>query len=132
MATINDGELYVMIRGASEDQLRRGLAAARASFQDSGVSPADAFAALADREAMFNGADRPMTEENILRVAAFDTAAEAAMTAAGVGPDALTDFASYADVRAFYDDDEEMPNGPHYEIAVVGSDASADTYPGLL
>lgn len=117
MATINDGELYVMVEGASEEQLRRGLAAALASFTASSVAPADALAALDEREAMIGGAEGPgITAENIRLVDAFDKAATAAMEAIGVRPGTLTSFGSFADWLQFYDGEDELPNGPHYTL----------------
>jgi len=47
MARIEDGELYLEIKGATEDQLRSGVAAARRSFEEAGVDMAAAFAATA-------------------------------------------------------------------------------------
>lgn len=122
MATINDGELYLMVEGASEDDMRRGLMAARAVFEERDVTVADALAAVEDREAMFNNPNPPrMTDEHVRRVEVFDKAAQAAIDAVGVEPGTLTDFGSYAELLAFYEDDEledeELPHGPHYSFA---------------
>ena len=123
MATINDGELYLMVKGASEDDIRRGLMAARAVFEESGVTVADALAALEDREAMFgNPNPPPLTDEHVRRVEVFDKAAQAAIDAVGIEPGTVTDFGSYAEHLAFYEDDEdfedeELPDGPHYSFA---------------
>lgn len=50
MATIDDGELYLEIEGASEDQLQRGLRAARHVLANAECSIEDAFQAYFDRE----------------------------------------------------------------------------------
>jgi hypothetical protein len=50
MATISDGELFLKIDGASDDRLRGGLEALRASLEASGVSVADALLALRQQE----------------------------------------------------------------------------------
>ena len=114
MASIDDGELYLAVEGASEDQLRRGLAAARASLEQSGVSIDNAFIALAEREASIDfDVPPPDTERYLRNSCALDTAVTAALIGCDVDHSRLVDFSQYLELLDY---GVQPACGPHYQI----------------
>src|SRR6185312_13041036 len=65
MARVDDGLLYLEAEGVAEDQLRRGLSAARQHIARSGVCIEDAMEAAAkwDREIAWEKGEAALTEE---------------------------------------------------------------------
>ena len=115
MASINDGELYLGVKDASEDQLRRGITAARASFEQSGVPIGDAFLAAQEREMRLELAvSPPVTEAHQRAVAAFNAALSAAIAASDADRCTFLEFSEYLEL---VDYDAAPDSGPHYELA---------------
>jgi len=113
MASIDDGEIFLMIEDASAADLRRGITAARASFETSGVSPAEAFIAAHEREMLFDLENPPPVGANHNRhFQAFEDAIEAAIVASGVSNDTPMELGLYTDLQRYGVDLAE----PHYEL----------------
>lgn len=112
MATINDSELFLNIDGASEDRLRRGLAALRASLDANGVSIADAFDALRRQEMLWEPKTAEESESYLRDIKAMDLAFRAIFEASNTPLGTLIDFGILADRD---EDDEELP-APHYRM----------------
>jgi len=88
MARIEDGELSLEIEGATADQLRSAVAAARRSFEEAGIDMVAAFAAQAQVDQAYQaelaweqGAAAEPAEVSAA-VLALSDAADAAWTAA--------------------------------------------------
>jgi len=85
MASIDDGELYLEIEGASEEQLRKGIIAARQEFEKSGVPIKAAFFSYFNRDgAIMTGLLADLSSKDRLQARVIDYAIIAAQIAAKV------------------------------------------------
>ena len=85
MATISDGELFLENRLASEEQLRRGLTAARTYLEAAGVDFWAAFDASWKPEYVDDQGEGEMTTEEWQLAEAWWNAEKAAMNSIAVG-----------------------------------------------
>lgn len=130
MATITDGELVLVVPGASEADMIRGLTAARAYLAVAGVKVADAHAASLRPEHIEHSGRGAMTDEDGALYEAWYEARRAAYNASGCKglpyETLLTTLEEHseserrlAELRAEFPDAEDMPAsdpGPHFTM----------------
>lgn len=116
MASIDDGEFFLCARDASEDQLRRGLVAAKSVLEEAGVSLGEAMAAALSRDILIDNARSldELTDDERRQLRAWDDARSAAAErCGGSSQDDPVDIGSVVELRTY---GVKLDYGPHFEI----------------
>lgn len=117
MASIDDGELYICIDDASEDDVQRAMKAVRSVFEKAGVTAEQAVEGNMARDILIDTAQSldDLSQDEARGVEALDQAYDEVR--AFCGPETWIDIGL---VNELEDVEAELDCGPHYQMPARG------------